>query len=59
MTKRRQKPAIKPTPTFATEGAERAFWDSADSTDYVDWGRAGRIRLPELKPSSATISLHS
>jgi predicted DNA binding CopG/RHH family protein len=62
MTKRRQKrPSSrapkKPIPTFATEDAERDFWNSVDSTDYVDWGRAKGVRLPELKPSTATISL--
>ncbi len=44
-------------PRFPTEDAEREFWASADSTAYVDWGRARRVRLPALKPSTATISL--
>lgn len=62
MTKRRQKQPTnrapqKPIPTFATEDAERDFWDSVDSTNYVDWSQAKRVRLPELKPSTATISL--
>jgi predicted DNA binding CopG/RHH family protein len=62
MTKRRQKsatdrPRLKPIPTFATEEAERVFWDSVDSTEYVDWDKAARVRLPELKPSTTTISL--
>ena len=62
MTKRRQRQPSnrvpkKPIPTFATEDAERDFWDSVDSTDFVDWSQADRVRLPELKPSTATISL--
>ncbi len=28
-----------------------------DSTDYIDWRRGKRIILPNLKPSSQTISL--
>ena len=47
----------KPMPSFASEAVERAFWESHDSTDYVDWSRAERLRLPNLKPSSKAISL--
>jgi predicted DNA binding CopG/RHH family protein len=62
MTKRPRKAANeqsdrRPLPRFGSEDEERAFWEKADSTDYVDWGRAARVRLPELKPSTATISL--
>ena len=49
--------AREPIPTFATEAEERAFWESRDSTGYVDWGRAERVRLPNLKPSTTAISL--
>lgn len=44
-------------PQFASEAEERAFWETADSADYVDWSAAERVRLPNLKPSTATISL--
>lgn len=44
-------------PRFPSEAAERAFWEETDSADYVDWSAAERIRLPNLKPSTATISL--
>lgn len=47
----------KPVPRPKTEAAERAFWQEHDSADYVDWTRARRVRLPDLKPSTATISL--
>ena len=52
MSKRR-----KPVPSFASEAEERAFWESHDSADYVDWSRAERVRFPNLKPSSKAISL--
>lgn len=52
MTKRR-----KPVPAFATEAEERAFWETHDSTEYLDWSKAEPVRLPQLKPSSAAISL--
>ena len=31
---------LKPIPKFANEAAERAFWESHDSTVYVDWSKA-------------------
>ena len=47
----------KPIPVFKSEAEERAFWDSHDSTDYVDWSEAKRVRFPNLKPSTKAISL--
>jgi predicted DNA binding CopG/RHH family protein len=48
---------LKPIPTFATEAEERAFWERTDSTDYIDWSKAKRVRFPNLKPSTESISL--
>ena len=49
----------KPIPRFETEAQERAFWEDAaqDSTGFVDWSNAQRVTLPNLKPSTKTISL--
>ena len=50
----------KPTkaiPRFKNEAEERAFWEGQDSTVYVDWSKAKRAVLPNLKPTSRTISL--
>ncbi|HEY6299823.1 BrnA antitoxin family protein [Candidatus Binatus sp.] len=47
----------KVVPRFKTEDAEREFWASHDSTDYIDWRKARRSTLPKLKPSSQTISI--
>lgn len=47
----------KRIPNFKTEAAERKFWETHDSADYVDWRKAERVILPGLKPSSQTISL--
>lgn len=49
--------ALKATPTFTSEAEERAFWETHDSTDRVDWSRARAVRLPNLKPTSKSISL--
>jgi len=48
---------LKPIPKFANEAEERAFWQSHDTTDYIDWSQAERVTLPNLKPSSTSISL--
>ncbi|MDP2993296.1 MAG: hypothetical protein D4R73_07770 [Deltaproteobacteria bacterium] len=47
----------KKIPKFASEDEERKFWATADSTEYVDWKKAERVVLPNLKPSLKTISL--
>ena len=47
----------KPIPAFKSEAEERAFWENHDSTDYVDWSKAKRVRFPNLKPSTKAISL--
>ena len=46
-----------PVPAFKDETAERWFWESRDSADYLDWSRAERVRMPNLKPSTTAISL--
>ena len=48
---------MKEIPKFKTEDDERKFWDTADSTKYVDWPRGRRKKLIELKPTLRTISL--
>ena len=42
---------LKKIPEFSNEDEERAFWESHDSTDFVDWSTAERVTLPNLKPS--------
>jgi predicted DNA binding CopG/RHH family protein len=42
---------------FQSEADERAFWEGADSGADLDWRLAERVRLPNLKPSTKTISL--
>jgi len=48
---------MKKLPKFKNEDAEREFWATHDSTQYVDWKRMKRVVLPKLKPSLRTISL--
>jgi len=48
---------LKTIPKFRDEREERAFWESHDSADYVDWSKAQRVRFPKLKPTTTSISL--
>lgn len=48
---------LKTIPKFANEAQERAFWEADDSTDYLDWSKANKVTLPNLKPTTKTISL--
>jgi predicted DNA binding CopG/RHH family protein len=45
------------SPVFRSAPEEREFWESHDSTPYVDWSAAQRAVLPNLKPTTETISL--
>lgn len=48
---------VKKIPKFKTEAEERAFWEKHNSSEYVDWKNAQSVSLPNLKPSTKTISL--
>lgn len=48
---------LKVVPHFASEAEERKFWETHDSTEYLDWTAAQRVILPNLKPTTKTISL--
>ena len=47
----------KPVPVFKSEAEERKFWETHDSTDYIDWSKASPARFPNLKPSTTAISI--
>jgi predicted DNA binding CopG/RHH family protein len=55
MTKRAKK--LKPIPKFKSHEEAGEFWMTHDTTDYIDWSKARRITFPNLRPSTATISL--
>ena len=50
-------PTKKQIPKFESEDHERDFWETHDSTDYLDWNKAERVTLSNLKPSTKTISI--
>lgn len=47
----------KKIPKFVDENEEREFWANQDSTEYVAWEKAKRLRFPDLRPSVKTISI--
>ena len=47
----------KPIQTFQDEAEERQFWQTHDSTPYLDWSTAQPVRLPNMKPTTTAISL--
>jgi predicted DNA binding CopG/RHH family protein len=48
---------VEPLPSLETEAQERLFWESHDSSAHVDWSKAQRVRLPNLRSSTTSISL--
>jgi predicted DNA binding CopG/RHH family protein len=51
------KTALKAAPKFSTEKQERAYWESHDSSAHLDWSKARKVTMPNLKPTTKTISL--
>ncbi len=51
------KKQLKSIPKFANEEEERKFWEQNDSSDYIDWNEAQPVVMPNLKPTTKTISL--
>jgi predicted DNA binding CopG/RHH family protein len=47
----------KSIPKFANEDEERRFWEQHDSSEYLDWSQAKQVVMPNLKPTTRTISL--
>ncbi len=48
---------FKKIPVFKDEDQEAKFWNTHDSTEYLDWSKFKRVRFPNLKPSSTPISI--
>jgi predicted DNA binding CopG/RHH family protein len=48
---------VKQIPKFKNEDQERDFWATHDSTEYLDWSKAKKLRFSRLRPSVRSISL--
>lgn len=52
------KTQLKQIPHFKSEEEERKFWQTHDSTEYLDWTKAKRgFVFPNLKLTSKPITL--
>ena len=49
--------STKKIPDFNSEEEEQEFWENHDSSDYLDWSKAKVVSMPNLKPSTKSISL--
>jgi predicted DNA binding CopG/RHH family protein len=49
---------LKKIPKFKNENDEFEFWSCHDSTEYVDWGKAKKIMLPNLKRTTKLVSVN-
>ena len=47
---------LEPVPAFASETEERAFWESRDSDEYVDWDDAQPAVFPNLRTATGTVA---
>lgn len=48
---------VREVPRFRSDEEAGAFWQSHDTTAYVDWSAAQRVQFTKLRPSTTTISL--
>lgn len=48
---------MKKIPELKSETEEREFWETHDSTDYLDMSKAQLVVFPNLKPATKAISL--
>ena len=52
-----KRPTRRAIPPFASERAEREYWETHDAGPFVDWSKARQAIFPNLKASTETISL--
>jgi predicted DNA binding CopG/RHH family protein len=47
----------KKIPKFNSDAEERKFWQTNDSSDYLEWSDAEDVVFSNLKPSTRKISI--
>jgi len=47
----------KTIPTFKNENEEREFWEKNDTLDYFDTSKVKKVRFPNLKKTTKSISI--
>lgn len=51
------KKKLNKIPHFNSEAEEREFWQTHDSTEYIDWSTAKHVSFPNLKLTSKPITI--
>ncbi len=44
-------------PTFKNSEEERTFWETHDTTEYFDTSKVKKVRFPNLKKTTKSISI--
>lgn len=52
-----QQKILKKIPSFRSEKSERDFWEKSDTTKFFEMGKSQKVRFPNLKYSTESISL--
>ena len=47
----------KTIPTFKNDEEERTFWETHDTTEYFDTSKVKKVRFPNLKKTTKSISI--
>lgn len=47
----------KTIPTFKSKDEEREFWENNDTLDYFDASKVKKVRFPNLKKTTKSISI--
>ena len=48
---------LQKIPELKTVEEEAEFWSTHDSTEYIDWSTAQKTIIPNLKPTTESISI--
>ena len=48
---------LKNIPNFTSDEEEAKFWETHDSTEYIDWAGAEKAIFPNLKFTTEAISI--
>lgn len=48
---------LKTIPTFTSQEEENTFWKKHDSSEFIDWNEAKKIRFPKLQMPKPSLSV--
>ena len=48
---------LKTMPIFTSQEEKNTFWETHDSSEFIDWSEAKKVRFPKFQKSAKTISI--